>query len=117
VSAEVEQVPEADVVAGNVRVVALPRDGHGRPREALLLRDDAGVLRVYLNRCQHLPIPIDGGSRDFLTPDGAHLRCGTHGALYRLQDGLCIAGPCEGKALEAVPFEIVAGSIRLRPDG
>lgn len=112
----IEEVPEAVVAFGEVRVVALPRDQLGRPREALLVRDAGGCLRVYLNRCRHLPIPIDGGSREFLTSDGSHLRCGTHGALYRLDDGHCVSGPCEGQALHALPFEVVAGAVRVRID-
>jgi nitrite reductase/ring-hydroxylating ferredoxin subunit len=103
--------------AGEVRVVPLPRDELGRPREALLVRDAAGELRAYLNRCRHLAIPLDGGSRDFLTPDGQHLRCGTHGALYRLDDGYCVEGPCQGAALVALPFDVVDGVVRLRPPG
>jgi nitrite reductase/ring-hydroxylating ferredoxin subunit len=48
-----------DLQRDEVRVVKLPPE-HGRyPREALVLRDRNGVLRAYLNRCQHLPIPLD----------------------------------------------------------
>lgn len=115
---------ERDVAAGaddlapaEVRVVQLPRGKDGRPREALVLRDHGGELRVYLNLCQHLPVPLDGGSRRFLSRDGAHLECGTHGALYRLEDGYCIDGPCEGEQLQPIAFDIHAGEIRLRlPD-
>ena len=58
-----------------VQVVALPRGEDKRPREALVLLGSDGEPRAYLNRCRHLPIPIDGGSRNFLTEDGEHLLC------------------------------------------
>ena len=103
-----------DLGADEVRVVRLAPSADGRPREALVLRDEHGTPRAYLNRCKHLPIPIDGGSREFLAPDGS-LRCGTHGALYRRSDGLCTVGPCAGQSLEAIPIECDAGQLYL-PD-
>lgn len=91
---------------GDVRAVMLPRDELGRPREALVLIAEDGEPRAYLNRCQHLPIPLDGGSRVFLDVAGTHLRCGTHGALYRVSDGLCVGGPCPGKVLVALELRV-----------
>jgi nitrite reductase/ring-hydroxylating ferredoxin subunit len=94
----------SELAPGAVRVVKLPPEGR-IPREALIIRDERGVLRAYLNRCQHLPIPLDGGSRRFLTRDGDYLECGTHGARYRLNDGHCVEGPCQGRALIALELE------------
>jgi nitrite reductase/ring-hydroxylating ferredoxin subunit len=97
------------LVQGTPHIVSLGRDDRGRPREAIVLRDRDGVPRAYLNLCRHLPIPLDGFSRQVLAPDGVHLRCGTHGALYRPEDGACVEGPCTGKSLEALPLEEEAG--------
>jgi nitrite reductase/ring-hydroxylating ferredoxin subunit len=91
-----------------VIVLRLSPDDLGRSREALVLLDRTGEVRAYVNRCEHLPIPLDGGSRSFFDPYGEHLRCGTHGALYRLEDGFCVAGPCEGRSLLALPVQIDA---------
>jgi nitrite reductase/ring-hydroxylating ferredoxin subunit len=99
-------VPGADGLSpGEVMAVPLPRGPDGIPREALVLRDHGGELHAYLNRCQHLPIPIDGGSRRYLCDDGQYLLCGTHGAKYRLEDGFCVAGPCSGTSLQPVQLE------------
>jgi len=92
------------LVAGEVQTVALAPDGRGRPREALILRDAGGTARAYLNRCRHLPIPIDCGSRDFYDESKTRLICVTHGATYRLDDGVCDWGPCKNDALEALPL-------------
>jgi nitrite reductase/ring-hydroxylating ferredoxin subunit len=89
-----------EIGPGAVQVVELPRGDDRRPREALVLLGSDGEPRAYLNRCRHLPIPIDSGSRRFLTQDGEYLLCGTHGALYQKDDGMCIAGPCIHLALE-----------------
>lgn len=98
---------------GQVHVVRLPADAVGRPREALVLRDEHGAVRAYLNRCEHLPIPLDGGSREFLDESGALLRCGTHGALFRMEDGYCTRGPCRGRSLATVSFRLVEDCIEL----
>lgn len=93
-----------ELVGNVVKAVQLPRGSDGRPREALVLLGSDGEPRAYLNRCRHLPVPIDGGSKQYLTRDGEHLLCGTHGALYRRDDGVCIAGPCQKLALEKIPI-------------
>lgn len=93
----------ADLPAGTVRAVTISRDpDRGFPRRAIVVRDRHGVLRGFVNLCMHLPVPLDAGSGEFLADDGVHLICGTHGALYRPEDGLCIWGPCEGESLERV---------------
>lgn len=93
-------------------VARISDDHDGTPREAIVLLDDAGALRAYVNRCKHLPIPIDGGSRRFFDDDRRHLMCGTHGALFRREDGYCVSGPCRGRSLEALSVEVdEAGTI------
>lgn len=93
---------ETDLGPGDVIVVALAPAPSGRPREAILLREPAGEPRAYLNECKHLPVPLDGGSREFLDATGAALLCGTHGALYDLSTGYCYEGPCAGASLRAL---------------
>lgn len=99
----------AEALGTDPIAVTLADEPDGRPRHALVLRDERGQLRAYLNRCRHLPIPIDGGSRRYLSDDRRHLLCRTHGALYRLDDGMCIEGPCQGKALDEVVLEVAHG--------
>ena len=85
---------------GVVRTAHLGLDDSGLPIMALVLRDEGGTIRAYRNLCRHLPVPLDGGTGELLSDDGAHLICGTHGATYRLTDGYCVEGPCEGLALQ-----------------
>jgi len=105
------------IVSGTARLVALPRRPSSPPSEAIVVRDATGVVRAYLNRCRHLPIPLDGASREVLDAERTHLECRTHGALYRLEDGLCIDGPCEGLSLLALPLEERDGELYLLIDG
>lgn len=99
-AAELALAPEG------VLPVRLAPERDGTPREALVLRDSGGALRAWLNRCRHLPIPLDGGSRRFLDDEKKHLMCGTHGALYRRHDGYCFEGPCRGRSLAPLEVEV-----------
>jgi nitrite reductase/ring-hydroxylating ferredoxin subunit len=91
---------EQELGTGVVRSAQLGHDEDGRPIHALLLRDESGAIVAYRNLCRHLPVPLDGGTSKLLSDDGMHLVCGTHGATYRVHDGYCVEGPCEGLELE-----------------
>ncbi len=90
---------------GECIAVDAGRDERGFPLKALIVRTKTGELRAYTDTCKHIPIPIDSGSGEYMTEDGDYLFCGTHGALYRLEDGVCVEGPCRGEALDPVPLE------------
>jgi nitrite reductase/ring-hydroxylating ferredoxin subunit len=42
--------------------------------------------------------------------------CASHGALFERDGGLCIAGPCAGKRLIAVPVRIEGDYVLLGDD-
>lgn len=71
------------------------------------------VFFVYVNRCPHLGIPLEWLEHHFLDADGELLRCATHGALFNIEDGLCISGPCVGQALTKVSFIITKKTLWL----
>ena len=73
------------------------------PAFAIILRKE-GNLRAYLNICRHLPIPLGFIGDRLADAAKTHLICSTHGARYRMIDGYCDDGPCEGKSL--YPIEI-----------
>ena len=70
-------------------------------------------ITLYFNRCPHLGTPLEWEEDRFLDADGALIQCSTHGALFRIEDGRCLAGPCKGKYLLAVPFIIDKGIIMV----
>mgnify|MGYP003380276207 CR=1 FL=1 len=72
-----------------------------------------GALHVYANRCPHRGTELDWLPGRFLDPAGKHLQCATHGARFRPDTGECIAGPCRGQALAAVPFAVRDGRVVL----
>lgn len=73
-----------------------------------------GVLRAYENSCPHLGTPLNFLPGRFFDRDGEHLLCATHGALFRIEDGLCISGPCLGRNLRPLAIHIENGAIILR---
>lgn len=102
---------EGELAHGTVRTSMLGLDRDGLPIVALLLRDEDGRVVAYRNLCRHLPVPLDGGTGELLSGDGAHLVCGTHGAIYRLSDGYCVDGPCEGLSLERLHVRVEGGDV------
>lgn len=102
---------EDELRPGVVRTAPLGVDDLGRPIQGLVLRAEDGSIVAYRNLCRHLPVPLDGGTGDLLSDDGAHLVCGTHGALYRLLDGYCVEGPCEGLSLQPLAVDVRRGEI------
>ena len=52
-------------------------------------------------------------SNDRVDLTGRRLICSNHGALFRVEDGLCIFGPCHTRSLARVPIRVAEGMIVL----
>ncbi len=87
--------------------------GEGTERFEMFLVCKAGQVRAYVNDCPHAGTPLDWQENQFLNHEKTLLLCGTHGALFRIEDGRCVAGPCLGRKLTPMPIRIAAGEIRL----
>jgi nitrite reductase/ring-hydroxylating ferredoxin subunit len=70
----------------------------------IVVRHD-GELHAYWNSCPHLSVPLNWGPNRFLDPSKQYLQCATHGALFELHDGRCIAGPCQDDRLVRISLE------------
>lgn len=71
----------------------------------------AGRIAVYVNACPHLGVPLDWAPDRFLSVDGRHIVCATHGALFRIEDGGCVHGPCYGAALQPALIQVNNGVV------
>ena len=91
-------------------------DIDGRERPLILVRRGQRVW-AYVNRCPHIGAPLDFRPGWFLTLDKSLINCANHGAHFEIETGLCVAGPCVGKSLEAVPVEVSDGRVRLAERG
>jgi len=68
------------------------------------VREKDLTLRAYKNSCPHTGAPLNWTPDQFLTRTGLYIQCSIHGAMFKIQDGECFAGPCSGKFLEALRF-------------
>jgi nitrite reductase/ring-hydroxylating ferredoxin subunit len=66
----------------------------------------------YIDRCPHAGWPLAFTPDKYLTREGDLILCASHGALFRLRDGLCVGGPCGGKRLTPWPVAIDDGLVR-----
>ena len=74
-------------------------------RDIFVVRDGARAFG-YVNSCPHVGTPLDWTPDEFMSGDGGHIMCRTHGALFEIADGTCIAGPCIGDRLTPVALEL-----------
>jgi nitrite reductase/ring-hydroxylating ferredoxin subunit len=66
----------------------------------------------YIDRCPHAGTPLAMMPDRYLTREGDLILCSTHGALFRPEDGLCLAGPCVGRSLWPWAIALVGDEIR-----
>ena len=72
-----------------------------------------GEIFVYNNSCPHLGVELNWQEDQFLDKDDALIQCSTHGALFIIESGQCVAGPCMGEQLKAIPYKVVDSQITL----
>ena len=75
-----------------------------------VVRQGAAVFG-YVDRCPHAGVPLARTLDDYLTPHGDLIACGWHGALFRIDDGECVGGPCAGQRLTPWPVTVRDGTI------
>ena len=76
--------------------------GQGEERRSCVLVRRGDAVWAYENRCPHTGAPLDWRPGQVLSPEGTHIQCALHLAQFRMDDGLCIYGPCVGQFLRAV---------------
>ena len=84
---------------------------HTRNITALVLKAEEEIA-VYLDLCPHNKIVLSEQG-EYMSADGTRLICATHGATFKLEDGSCDRGPCEGDTLAKIPFELVNDAVRI----
>jgi nitrite reductase/ring-hydroxylating ferredoxin subunit len=70
-------------------------------------------VAAYVNYCPHAGHPLNIRPDRFLTPDRNLILCCSHGALFARDDGICVAGPCQGQKLTPIPVELNSGYVLL----
>lgn len=65
----------------------------------------------YEDSCPHAGSPIGDMIGRYLTRAGDYIICSAHGALFKIDGGACVAGPCAGKGLTPWPVAVVDGAV------
>lgn len=84
----------------------------GREEECLLIRFH-GKCYAYINRCVHMPRPLDCEKDLVFDPSGQYLRCSMHGIVYTPQTGTSVSAMCEGEKLRAVSIYEENGEVGI----
>jgi nitrite reductase/ring-hydroxylating ferredoxin subunit len=101
------QVDEMDPDLGCLRLVWQEWD---EPFRVFLVRRGERVF-AYRNQCPHALVHLDHPPGDFFSLDRQHLQCAFHGALFRVEDGFCVAGPCRDRSLRPFPIRVEDGVV------
>lgn len=107
--AGVRLCPLDDIPDGSARNFVLQMKA-GRFHGFVVRRDDRVV--GYVDRCPHAGVPLARQLDDYLSPDRSLIACSWHGALFRIDDGVCVGGPCVGQRLGGWPVRVVDGWIQ-----
>lgn len=79
-------------------------------RQKIILLRKGGRIHAYLDACPHYTggTPMAWKSDAYLNGAGTHLACHSHGALFDLETGDCVLGPCLGQSLQRIKVKITA---------
>jgi nitrite reductase/ring-hydroxylating ferredoxin subunit len=80
------------------------------PLEVFLVRKGDAVYG-YINHCPHTGVNLEWVPNQFLDASGGFIQCATHGALFRIEDGFCLRGPCVGARLRSIELGIDQGEV------
>lgn len=80
-------------------------NGPSDERLEIVIWNNDGELRGFVNQCPHLGLPLETFPDRFLSADATHLICSAHGAQFDAR-GHCFAGPCKGDALTPIDLKI-----------
>ncbi len=65
-----------------------------------------GKVYLYQNSCPHLGIALEWVEDQFLDSSRSMIQCANHGALFVIESGKCVSGPCSGQRLVPVTYEL-----------
>jgi ketohexokinase len=63
-------------------------------------------IKAYENNCPHQDVPLDEAYKIDINPFEMTMKCSVHDAFFRIEDGVCIEGPCWRDELKTVAIEI-----------
>jgi nitrite reductase/ring-hydroxylating ferredoxin subunit len=85
--------------------------GKGKSMFRMFVVRRGEAVSAFVNRCPHMSLPLNSRPDEFMTSDGARIMCRMHLAVFRVDDGMCESGACEGSALEPMAVVVRDGVV------
>lgn len=86
--------------------------GSNNDQDIILIKRD-GQVYGYKNSCPHTGVNLNWQPDQFMDMESFYLECSVHGALFNIEDGLCVRGPCVNQSLTPVQIAINGEDISL----
>lgn len=92
-------------------------DPQNRGQDSILVVRQGEHVCAWVDACPHHGTPMAWRKDAYLDAAGNHIVCAAHGALFDIETGICVLGPCEGDRLQALPITITTdGDIHIDSD-
>jgi len=84
-----------------------------RKTQSIFVVHKDGQFFAYYNQCPHTGVNLEWQEDQFLDLDKALIQCATHDALFLIDSGECIAGPCAGDSLQSLALLIKGDEVHI----
>ena len=84
--------------------------GDKEQQDIILIKRD-GQVYAYKNNCPHTGVNLNWQPDEFMDLESFYLQCSVHGALFNVEDGLCVRGPCVNQSLSALSIQTINGEL------
>ena len=88
-------------------------DNNGEEINIFIVHKDA-QYHGFINSCPHTGVNLEWQEDQFLDMDKNFIQCSTHDALFEINTGRCIYGPCSGDHLTPVEIEVIDNRLIAR---
>ena len=89
--------------------------GRGTTVFSMFVVRRANAVFGYLNICPHYSSPLNCYVGNFISEDRSHIRCTSHFAEFRIEDGYGVRGAAERCSLDPVPLRVENDMIVIIP--
>ena len=81
--------------------------------DVILVKRD-GQFYAYKNNCPHTGVNLNWQPDEFMDMESFYLQCSVHGALFNVEDGVCVRGPCINQSLIALSIQTINDEIHIK---
>jgi len=85
----------------------------GDSEVSLFIVKKSNDIYAYKNECPHTRATLEWIPDQFLSLDNDFIQCSVHGAIFNIEDGFCVRGPCLGASLKTKEVVVEDGGVFL----